>query len=155
MGLHKDIEAAIKNSLPQQVGEKLREELEALEKARETILKQEDIIHTTKQDRDQWKQWSEADKRKLKKHDNITTREDRVSLRERDMKVFEAELKAEAATARADELSLVIMQVFKSPVYRKNINTIGGTVGNYNNNTGNTDMVPDGSISGDETKTEE
>lgn len=66
----------------------------------------------------------------------LTERENIVAEKERNQKVFEAQLIAESAVKRANELSNLIAAVFKNPIYVKSALTRDIAESTYNNNTG-------------------
>lgn len=119
--LQKEISEAIDKNLPNQVGEILKKRLEKadsdavlLEQQRKNIKNQGETIGNLEE--------------KLNKHLELDTKlnflimcEKELIKKENSQKVFEAELKMNAADSKVVMLQDVMQTVFKSPVYKKHI----------------------------------
>lgn len=117
--MKEEIQSIINKNLPAEVGEILRKRLEhadkdaaelkevkqAWERSKDRVINLESILS----------KHADLDS----KASELRAKEKELATRESNQKVFEAELKCAEAEKRANELSTVVMQVFKSPVYRK------------------------------------
>jgi len=117
-----EIKAVIEKNLPAQVGSTLKDVLAQGEKdARE--LKDLRESYGFAQKRISELEQKLSDYRVLdERNAALDHREAEVDQKIRDQKVFEAELKATAAEARANEMAGFVGMVFRSPVFRRHIN---------------------------------
>lgn len=149
--VEKEIEEIIKKNLPAQVGEVLKTRLEQAERDTNTVKRQlEQIISKTativelEKTIADYKQFDE-------RNSKLEVREKAVAEKERNYKVFEAELKLNEAEKRTNDAVNFVGMVFKSPVFRKTVSEYNGGIQNWNSQLGRNEFVPNGS----KNKTEE
>lgn len=120
--MEKEILEIISKNLPEQVGSVLKKRLEQAEKDTElvkqlgaTICEQEIKLRALTKELDRHR-FLDMKQKELNKQ------EDELSKRERNMSVWEANLRGSEAEKRADELAGFVGMVFRSPIFRKNVN---------------------------------
>lgn len=119
--MEKEIEEIIAKHLPAQVGDVLKKTLEkAALDAREVAIQKETILSNRTTIADLEKRLSA-----YISLDNyqaaLDAREKSISERERNQKVFEAELKLAEAEKRNNDMVGFVGMVFRSPIYRKTV----------------------------------
>lgn len=149
--MEKEIEEIIKKNLPAQVGETLRKTLEQGEKYKVEL---DATVHSFECERkkvvaleSRIDEYKKSDERNSK----LEARETAVSEKERNQKVFEAELKLAEAEKRTTDATNFVGMVFKSPIYRKTTFENENGMQNWNSQTNRNEFVP----SGGKNKTEE
>lgn len=119
--IKEQIEKAIEKNLPNQVGKVLKERLSQADKDAELA---DSLTITLKKAK---KEISELSL-KISKYSDIESKlkkletlGDEIEKKLTGQKIFEAELKASAAEARANEIAGFVGMVFKSPVFRTSV----------------------------------
>jgi hypothetical protein len=142
-----EIQEAIKKSLPQQVGEALKQRLEQADKDSKEIKELKNTIAKIQGERitlqSKVTEYEKLDERNLK----LTERENLVSQQERELKLTIADLKlAEAEKRNVDMVNLTAL-VFKSPVYKTYIQESKNGHTAWNNQTNSNQFVPSDGLS--------
>ena len=157
--LNEKLQKAIEESLPKQLGDALQKRLNELEDIEDKFKNLSDLYNN--QSKDLMKTKKERDdtiKELAIKNDllkNIRKREREIVEREIKLEVNELKYKLEEADKRATELHGLVQTVFKSPVYRKSYNLIGGSQVAGNDQYGNPLYNTVGDKNGDVIQTEE
>ena len=116
-----EIRAIIEKNLPAQVGTVLNEVLQQGEKdaaeLKATVIAYDDARKEIEKHLIKIEEYRQFDKR----NSELGARENVVAEKERNQKVFEAEIKATESEKRATELAGFVGMVFKSPVYRTSV----------------------------------
>jgi len=119
--MQEEINEIIKKNLPAQVGDILQARLTKAESdAKDLLIRSEELIKEKQKNSyliAELSKHEQLDKIKL----DLDEREQKVSTKERDIRVFEAELKLAESEKRATEMVNLIALAFKSPSYRKTI----------------------------------
>lgn len=116
------IQEALREDLPAQVGDVLRERLKEADKLEEQKEQLEQEVESLK-DKNRKLQKRINDERDLDKERNeLEVKAEELEDKRREQEVFEAKLKAEEAEKRAGLAEKFVDKVFRSPVYRKHIN---------------------------------
>lgn len=119
--MKKEIEDVIRQHLPQQVGETLRKRLDQAEHDADVVNRQKHQLVKKDEEINALRERIEQLENQVKEEEQLEKDREEVDGKIRDQKVFEAELKADAAEARANEMAGFVGMVFKSPVFRKSI----------------------------------
>ena len=157
--LNEKLQKAIEESLPKQLGDALQKRLNELEDIEDKFKNLSDLYNNQSKDLlETKKERDEAIKNLAIKNnllEDIGKRE--LALAEREIKadVLELKYKLEEADKRATELHGLVQTVFKSPVYRKSYNLIGGSQVAGNDQYGNPLYNTVGDKNGDVIQTEE
>jgi len=126
-----EIQEAIKKSLPNQVGEALKQKIEQADKDAKLVVSQADEINSKAEHINNLTLKINEYQRLDERNSKLNEREKAVEDAERNKKVFEAELKLAEAEKRITENVNFVSMVFKSPIFRKTI--LEPSYGTYNN----------------------
>lgn len=132
--IKKQIEKAIETNLPSEVGKVLKKRLDQADNDAERVL----TLTTTLENAE--KEINELSS-KISKYAGIESKLNKletlgveIEKKLTGQKIFEAELKANAAEARANEIAGFVGMVFKSPIFRRTISE-NTTMTSYYSNT--------------------
>ena len=148
-----EIKAIIEKSLPAQVGEILKQTLEKGKKdeaeLKATVIAYDNARKEIEKHLAKINDYKQFDERNSK----LEARENAVSEKERNQKVFEAELKLAEAEKRTTDATNFVGMVFKSPIYRKTTFESENGMQSWNSQTNRNEFVPSGGKSKTEEKT--
>ena len=120
--LMSEIQATIEKDIPNQVGEALKERLIKAEKDATDLIDCKISIETFREDntklRNNITELNTRIRLDGEVHANLKLREDSVSARERNLNVFEANLRVEDSEKRANQALNMVNTVFRSPVFK-------------------------------------
>ena len=135
------IQKAINEELPKHLGEALQKRLSSLEKIEQDYHDLSDLYNN--QSKENAALIKERDKlnkdlaERIELLTDIDKREKFVEETINKLKVNELEIRLQEAGKRGDEMKELIGLVFKSPVYRKTYDILGGTTHHGNDQFGN------------------
>lgn len=157
--LNEKLQKAIEESIPKELGEALQKRFSELEKIEQDYMDIKSLYNNQSKDLEKTKKERDGAIRDLTiKNDllkSIKKREDDIFEREIKAEVNELKYKLEESDKRATELHGIVQTVFKSPVYRKSYNIVGGSQLAGNDQYGNPIYNNVGDKNGDVTKSEE
>jgi len=153
--MNKEIQEAIKKSLPNQVGEALKLRIEQADKDAETVKEQATCINghltTILNLNTTISEYKKLDERNNK----LVERENKVADDERNQKLIISELKLEQSEKRNIDIINFTGMVFKSPIYKTHVSESQGGTTQWNNSKNSNEFIPNGLNSKNITKTED